>query len=376
MDFALSETQEAVRDLARKIFSDHVRHERLLELERSGEWFDRELWSAVVQGGLPAVVIPERCGGSGLGIVELCLVLEEVGRHVAPVPLFATALLGALPVAEFGTAAQQDRWLRPVVDAGAVLSAALVEVGRSDAAPRTQARRDGAAWRLEGVKECVPAGPLAAAILVPARTPDGVGVFVVEPGPGVRLERQVTTSGEPQSRLTLDGARVAADAVLGDPASGAAIVRFLAQRARLGLAAIQLGVAEAALRDTAAYIAQRKQFGRPIATFQGVALRAADAWIDVEALRAVVLEAAWQAGAGRDAEAAIGAAKWWAAMAGQRVVHTAQHLHGGIGSDLEYPVHRYFLWSKQNGLLLGGAAQHAARLGEWLAGGAASAESR
>jgi acyl-CoA dehydrogenase len=124
---------------------------------------------------------------------------------------------------------------------------------------------------------------------------------------------------------------------------------------------------QSALRDNATYIAQRKQFGRPIATFQGAALRAADAWIDGEALRAVVMQAAWRAGAGRDAAAAIAAAKWWAAQVGQRVVHTAQHLHGGIGSDLEYPVHRYFLWSKQNELLLGGASQQAARLGAWLA---------
>jgi hypothetical protein len=371
MDFALTETQEDIRDLARQIFSDRVRHERLLELERSGEFFDLELWSALVQGGLPGVAIPERCGGSGLGALELCLVLEEQGRCVAPVPLFATALLGALPIACFGTPAQQDRWLRPVVDEGAVLSAALVELGGGDpAAPRAQARREGDGWRLSGVKECVPAAELARVILVPARAPEGVVVCALDPkSAGVAIERQITTSREPQGRLVLDGARVAADDVLGTPAQGAAIVRWLADRAMLGLAAIQLGVAQSALRDTAAYIAQRKQFGRPIATFQGVALRAADAWIDVEALRAVVMQAAWQVSAGRDAGPAIAAAKWWAAEAGSRVVHTAQHLHGGIGSDVEYPVHRYFLWSKQNELLLGGASEQAARIGARLAEG-------
>jgi alkylation response protein AidB-like acyl-CoA dehydrogenase len=373
MDFSLSETQEAIRDLARKIFSDHVKHERLLELEKSGTWFDDALWSAVVSGGLTSVAIPERVGGSGLGILELCLVLEEQGRCVAPVPLWATALCGALPIAEFGTPAQQDRWLRPVVDSAAVLTAALVELGSSDpAAPRTTARKDGAGWRLDGVKECVPAAQKAAAILVPAKSEQGTLLLAVDPKTaGVTLERQVVTSGEPQSRLTLDGVKVAADAVLGDAGSGARNVRWLAERAALGLAAIQLGLAQSALRDTAAYIAQRKQFGRPIATFQGAALRAADAWIDVEALRATVLQAAWQASEGRDAGAAIAAAKWWAATAGSRVTHTAQHLHGGIGSDVEYPVHRYFLWSKQNELLLGGPAQQAAKLGAWLAAGGA-----
>jgi alkylation response protein AidB-like acyl-CoA dehydrogenase len=117
-------------------------------------------------------------------------------------------------------------------------------------------------------------------------------------------------------------------------------------------------------------VTERKQFGKAIATFQGVALRAADAWIDVEALRGVVMQAAWRVAAGRPASAAIATAKWWAATAGSRVVHTAQHLHGGIGSDIEYPIHRFFLWSKQNELLLGGARQQAARLGAHLVRGA------
>jgi len=370
MDFSLSETQESVRDLARQVFTGGVRHERLLELERSGEWFDEELWKALVGAGLPAVAVPERCGGSGLGLLELCLVLEEQGRAVAPVPLFATSLCGALPIAEFGSEAQQDRWLRPLVDEGARLSAALVEPASTDPLlPRCEARREAGGWRLSGVKDCVAVADRAIAVLVPARTPDGVGLFALDPrGAGVAQERQITTHREPQFRLTLEGARVADDAVLGAPGRGAAQLAWLVERATLGLAAIQLGVVQSALRDTAEYIAQRKQFGRPIATFQGVALRAADAWIDVEALRAVVMQAAWQASAGRDAAAAIRAAKWWAAEAGQRVVHTAQHLHGGIGSDIEYPVHRYFLWSKQNELLLGGASQQAARLGLLLTG--------
>jgi len=204
---------------------------------------------------------------------------------------------------------------------------------------------------------------------VPARCEDGVGVFVLDPASeGVTLERQVMTSGEPQSRLTLEGARVPARDVLAPPARGRELVDGLVLHAELALAAIQVGVSEGALADTASYVAQRKQFGRPIATFQGVALRAADAWIDVECLRAAVQQAAWQLSAGRDARAAVAVAKWWAATAGMRVVHTAQHLHGGIGSDIEYPVHRFFLWAKQNELLLGGEMQQLAKLGALLVG--------
>jgi 3-oxocholest-4-en-26-oyl-CoA dehydrogenase beta subunit len=366
MDFSLTEEQEAIRDLARRIFADRVTHERLLELERSGEWFDAALWDELARANLTALAIPEAQGGGGFGIEELCLVLEEQGRHVAPVPLLATSILGALPIAEFGTSEQRQRWLRPVAEEAAVLTAALVEYASADPTlPRSSAKHSGGTWRLDGEKQCVPAAHLARVVLVPARTAEGVGVFLVDPrAPGVTLERQVVTHREPQWRLQLAGAP-AAD-VLGAPGAGAAIVAWIAERAMLALAAIQVGLAEAATRHTAAYISQRKQFGKPIGTFQGVALRAADAWIDVEALRGLVLQAAWRVAAGRPASAQIAAAKWWAATAGQRVVHTAQHLHGGIGSDVEYPIHRFFLWAKQNELLLGGASQQLARLGAFL----------
>jgi 3-oxocholest-4-en-26-oyl-CoA dehydrogenase beta subunit len=374
MDFSPSEDLVAIRDLARQIFADRVSHERLLALERSGEWFDDELWAEIARAGLTALAIPEQYGGGGLGIEELCALLEEQGRYTAPVPLFATSVLGALPIAEFGTAEQRERWLRPVAEDAAVLSAALVEYASSEpAAPRTQATLSGGTWRLDGEKQCVPAADRALVILVPARTPEGVGVFLVEPNaPGVSLERQVATHREPQSRLSLAGAP--AVGVLGAPGAGGAIVEWITERAALALAAIQIGVAEEATRRAARYVTERKQFGKAIATFQGVALRAADSWIDVEALRGVVFQAAWRVAAGRPAAAAIATAKWWAATAGQRVVHTAQHLHGGIGSDVEYPIHRFFLWSKQNELLLGGARQQASQLGAHVASGAYAAE--
>ena len=136
----------------------------------------------------------------------------------------------------------------------------------------------------------------------------------------------------------------------------------------MGLCAIQLGVAEEALRRTAEYITQRKQFNRPIATFQGVTMRAADAYIDIECMRSTLYQAAWRLSAGLSAGPEVAAARWWACRGGQRVVHTAQHLHGGIGSDVDYPIHRFFLWSKQLELMLGGASQQLARLGRMLVG--------
>jgi len=368
MDFKPTEEQQAIRELARQIFGDRVTHERLLALEKSGEWYDTELWSALAEANLTAAALPEALGGGGFGMEELCCVLEEQGRAVAPVPLLATCVLGAMPIAEFGSQEQQERWLRPVAEDGAVLTAALVEYASADpAAPRTVARRAGDGWRLDGEKHCVMAAPLASAVLVPARTDEGVGVFLVDPNArGVSLSRQESSHREPWSRMLLSGAP-ALD-LLGAPDAGAEIVAWIVERAALGLAAIQVGVAEAATHHTARYVSERKQFGRELGTFQGVALRAADAFIDVELLRGMVMQAAWRVGAGQGAHAEIAAAKWWAASAGQRVTHTAQHLHGGIGSDIEYPIHRYFLWSKQNELLLGGPSQQLAELGGYLLG--------
>jgi alkylation response protein AidB-like acyl-CoA dehydrogenase len=144
------------------------------------------------------------------------------------------------------------------------------------------------------------------------------------------------------------------------------MVEWIRDRALVILCATQVGVVEEALRSTAEYTSGRKQFGKPIATFQGVALRAADAYIDVEAMRATAVQAAWRLARGLPASKEVVAAKWWASRGGHRVVHTAQHLHGGMGADVDYPIHRYFLWWKQLDLTLGSSGRHMARLGEEL----------
>ena len=369
MDFSITDEQEAVRELARQIFADRTSHERSKALETSGEWYDTDLWAELVKTNLASLSIPEAYGGGGFGMNEVCFVLEEAGRHVAPVPLLPTIVLGGLPIAEFGSEDQKRKWLTSVSENGTVLTAALSEVGSSDPTrPRVTATPDGHGWRLDGEKVCVPAAALAGAILVPAQTGDGTaGVFIVEPNAsGVKIEKQIAINFEPQGQLTLSGVTVGADAVLGDPKNGAAIVAWILDRALLGLAALQLGTAESAMTQTAAYITERKQFGKPIGSFQAAQLRIADAFIDVEAARSVLQEAAWRVSAGLPAAAEIRAAKWWSAYGGDRVVHTAQHLHGGIGSDVDYPIHRYFLWAQQTGNALGGGHQQLAALGKLL----------
>jgi alkylation response protein AidB-like acyl-CoA dehydrogenase len=370
MDFSYSDEQQAAIELARQILSDHATPQRMRALEQAGgPRFDRELWAKLAEAGLIAAGVPEAQGGAGLGFLTLAGIVEQVGRTVAPVPLLESAVLGALPLAEFGSRAQREAWLPRAARGEAILTAALVEPHRETAAPETRAERDGAGFRLAGRKLCVPAGPIADLVLVPAALDGGLGVFAVESGtPGVTHTALRTTSLQPESRLELDGAR---GELLGSLERGPEIVAWIELRATAALCALATGVCAEALRLTAEYTKTRKQFDQPIATFQAVAQRAADAFIDTEAVRLTALQAAWRIDAGLPAEAQVAAAKYWAAQGGSRVVRAAQHLHGGVGVDREYALHRYYLYARQLELTLGGATTQLRRLGRLIAEDAA-----
>lgn len=365
MNFELSEEQEAVRGLAEQIFQGSTTVERVKTIEAGDERIDRDLWRSLGDANLLGIAVPEEHGGSGLGFIETCLVLEQQGRVVAPVPYWASIVCGALPIAHHGSDEQRQRWLPGVLRGETFVTAALAEAGVNDVlAPRLQATHDGAAWRLDGVKVSVPAAHVADAFLVPAATADGVGVFLVErTAAGVTLEVGPTTDRSLVGNITFNGA---AGETLGGDVSDR-VLSWILDRALLGLAALQVGVCEAAVAMAAEYTSGREQFGRPLSTFQGAQLKAADGYIGTEAIRVTTLQAAWKLDAGRDASSDVMVAKWWASEAGQQVVHIAQHLHGGMGADIDYPVHRYFLWGKQIEDTLGGASAQLARLGATFA---------
>ncbi len=371
MDFAFSEEQVSIRDLARSILEKEVDHERLKRIEAGSEWFDRPLWRTLAEAGLVGIAVPEEAGGMGFGFQEVCILLEEIGRAVAPVPVVPTMVLGALPIAKFGTLEQQKTWLRPVASGDVVLSAGLADTNSDDVAkPATFARRDGSSWILDGEKAFVPMGAQANRIVIPATCEGGdVGLFLVDPQTeGVELQTSFLASGENIATMRIAGLRLNDDDLIGGaPGDGAEQVDWLYQHALVAVAALQLGVSSRALEITSSYVSERVQFGVPIGSFQAVQHRAANGYIDVQAMRWVMWRAAWKLSQGVPAHRDVMVAKFWAADGGSRLANSAQHLHGGIGVDRDYPIHRYFLWSKSLELTLGGVPHQLTDLGRDMA---------
>jgi 3-oxocholest-4-en-26-oyl-CoA dehydrogenase beta subunit len=370
MEFTFTEEQLAVRESAQKIFTSMVTPERVAHLEATEDRVDAELWAELASADLLGIAIPEDYGGAGFGLTEVCLVLEAQGAVVAPVPLLATVVLGAMAIARFGSDAQRARWLPSIASGQSMASGGLVSAATSiGGSPSVVATPDGDGWRLRGVELAVPQAHLASVVVLPARTAEGaVIVTLLDPrAEGVRLERAVTTNRELHPHLHLDNVAIGPDAVLVGPEGGRHALEWSLEVAWTALCAIQVGVCESALTQTAAYLNQRHQFDRPLSTFQGTMLKAADAAIDIEAMRVTLWQAAWRIDTGRPSAEAVAVAKWQAAERGQRAVHATQHLHGGMGADITYPIHRHFLWGKQIELQLGGPSNQLARLGAKIA---------
>jgi 3-oxocholest-4-en-26-oyl-CoA dehydrogenase beta subunit len=364
MDFSPSEAQQDLAELTRRILTDHATSQRLREIESGDSRFDRTLWTELASSDVLGAALPKSVDGGGFGLLEQCGVLIEAGRAVAPVPYLASIVMAASAIAQFGTQEQRDTWAAPAGAGKLVLTAALTEEGGDDLTPSTRAERAAGHWVVSGAKTGVPAGPIADLFLVSAMTSDGPAVFLVTPSDtGVTVRPQRIVDGDTEAQIELDDVHLDDDRVLG---GGAQVLDWLVRRGTIGVCAAQLGTLERALELTSEYASERVQFGRPIGSFQAVAQRLANAFIDVEAVRLTMWQAAWREAEGLPCEAEVATAKFWAAEAGHRVAHTAVHVHGGVGIDLDHHLHRYFVAAKRNEFTLGAATTHLRRLGATL----------
>ncbi|WP_326635569.1 acyl-CoA/acyl-ACP dehydrogenase [Nonomuraea fuscirosea] len=348
MDFNLDETQQDLKKLATEV------------LAREGD--EERLW----QAGLMGVCVPEEAGGAGLGPVEMGVVLREVGARAAAVPALAT-LAGTLTLARHGSADQQRRCAGRITlalrEPGRALSDPLPQgpppqgsspqgpspqgpspqgasaPGASPSGPsQTTASPDGDGWRLSGRKVSVPYP--GEAVLVSADQ----GLFLLDSPP---TRPEFTSTGEPAGTIVLDG--TPAERVAGPEA-----VRDARLILTGAVAAQASGVLAGALELTTSYIKTRKQFGRALAEFQAVTMQIADVYIAGRALDVAMWSGLWRLGEGLPAEEDLALAAYHVSEA-VTALHTCQHLHGGLGLDVTYPLHRYFAQAKHLSHLLGGA---------------------
>jgi alkylation response protein AidB-like acyl-CoA dehydrogenase len=374
MDFDLDESQSEFRDLAAGLLDRVASAES--EPAADGTSYDTTAWKAMAQAGLLEACLPTRAGGAGLGAVGLAVLLREVGARTTQVPVFATLALGALPVARNGTPPQREM-LAAVADGELLLTAAVREPGNLGP-PRTVARRSGEGFILDGVKIGVPYAQQTAHILVPATVPgEGTGVFLIPPdADGLSHHVHPTASGEPASRIGLDAVRAGAGALLGGRADGLA-ARDLNRHAVAGAVAVISGVLAGALRLTTAHVRTREQFGRPLAEFQAVTMQVADVYVAGRALDAAMWAGCWRLGADPsldstahdDTDEVLAVAACSAAGPALRALYTCQHLHGGLGIDVSYPLHRHFGWGTRYAQFLGGERAQLDVLGGLIAGG-------
>ncbi|MFI6034033.1 acyl-CoA dehydrogenase family protein [Streptomyces sp. NPDC051315] len=372
MDFTFTEEQQAAAEAARGVLADVAPDgvpSPALTRGAVADDFDRALWAGLADADLLSLLLDEEFGGAGLDAVALCLVLRESAKVLARVPLLETSAAAAALQA-YGSPELKSALLRPVARGEVVLTvAAHGRTGHDPAELAVTARQDGADWVLDGAQTAVPWAYDADHVLVPAHTGDHHSVLALVPRghEGTALAEQISTTGERLGELRLDSARITARDVI--TADGA--WEWLRGLLATGTCALALGLGERVLRMTGDYTSERKQFGRPIAGFQAVAVQAADRYIDLRAMEVTLWQAAWRIASGAPgtlpASGDIAVAKIWASEGVRRVVQTAQHLHGGFGADVDYPLHRYHAWAKHLELSLGPAAAHEELLGDLLA---------
>ncbi|MFF1447675.1 acyl-CoA dehydrogenase family protein [Streptomyces sp. NPDC058274] len=372
MDFTFTEEQQAAAEAAKAVFAgvapDGVPSPALTP-GAVAEDFDRGLWAKLAGADLLSLLLDEEYGGAGLDAIALCLVLRESAKVLARVPLLESTAAGVTVQAYGGPELKADV-LAPAARGELVLTvAANGRTGHDPAELAVTARQDGDAWVLDGAQTAVPWAHNADFTLVPAHTAAGRTVLALVPRvhEGVVLAEQISTTGERLAELRLESARIAVRDVIDAEGAWESLRALLAT----GTCALSLGLGEAVLGMTSAYTSKREQFGFPVATFQAVAVQAADRYIDLRAMEATLWQAAWRistgAGGALPASGDVAVAKIWASEGVRRVVQTAQHLHGGFGADTDYSLHRYHAWAKQLELSLGPAAAHEEALGDLLA---------
>jgi alkylation response protein AidB-like acyl-CoA dehydrogenase len=350
MDFALSNDQELIRQSVRRFLENECPKDKVRALRASDQGYDLEMWRKMVDLGWMGLAVPEDYGGTGGQFLDLAVLFEEMGRSLLPGPFFSTVGACLLPLLSFGTEEQKQKYVPPIVNGEAIWSLALTEAGRGcDAsAIRLQARAEGDAYVLSGSKSFVPFAKAANHLLVVARTRDGqkseegVTVFIADAKtPGITPESIPTVAEDKRYEVRFEDVRVPQANTLGATDRGWEIVESLLQGAAILKAAEMLGGAQAVLDMTTQYSKERVQFGEVIGSFQAVQHNLVDLFVDIEGLRYLVYQAAWQQSSGSPSALLASMAKAKANDVYQRTCIDGIKLHGAIGFTEELDLGLY-----------------------------------
>ncbi len=380
MDFSFSEEQELLRKTARNLFRDHCPTSLVREMEEDPRGYDSELWRRMAALDWMGLPFSTQYGGADGSFLDLAVLLEEVGRAMAPVPFFSSVVLGGLPLARFGTESQRQEILPLMASGEAILSFALLEPHASyrPQGIRAAAEAVDGGYRLTGEKAFVENAHLATHILCPARTSpgssgsDGITVFILDAGAsGLSMEPLKPISLERQWDLSLRDVFVPESRVLGQVGQGWPIIERTLQWAVAGQCAQAVGGAQAVLEMSVEYAKFRVQFQRPIGTFQAVQHHAANMYSDVETMRLIAYELAWLLSEDRPCAEEVAMAKTWVSTAYTRMTRTGIQIHGGIGLSKDTDPQLYFRRAKAWEPLFGGPDDHRAELADAIRAGTA-----
>jgi len=375
MNFGFNEEQELLRSTARKFFDNECTSETVRKLMEGPEGMTPDLWKKLAEQGWLGLIVPDEHGGMGLGIVDLVVLMEEMGRAVVPGPFFSTVLLGGLAILEAGTDAQKKAWLARLASGEARAALAWMEPS-ADLGARgitLQATGKGGGHTLNGTKLFVQDAHTADVIVVAARTTtgktseEGISLFLVPKGSAGLTVTLLPTMDQTRKlcEVVFKDVAVGPEALMGQAGSGWVPLARIIDKATVGLCAEMCGGAQKVLDMTVEYAKIRQAFGRPIGSYQGVKHKAADMLVDVENSKSITYYAAWAMDEGvAEGPLAVSMAKAYVSDAYRRVAGAGIQLHGGIGFTWEHDLHLYFKRAKGSEFTFGDATWHRERVAQ------------
>jgi alkylation response protein AidB-like acyl-CoA dehydrogenase len=364
MDFTLSEEQEMLKTMARDFLTDKCPKTVVKTMETDEKGYSPEMWAEMAELGWMGLVFPEKYSGSEMTFLDLSVLLEETGRACLPGPFFSTVVLGGLTLLESGSDAQKQEYLPRIAGGEAIFTMALTEAGgKYDAASiRAKAAASGDGYTISGTKMFVPDASVADYILVVARTDEkakadaGLTVFLVDArSPGIKMTPLITMANDKQSEVVFDNVKVSKDSIIGGLNRGWEVVEKTLSRATIGKCCAVIGAMETVLDMTVEYAKERKQYGKPIGSFQVLQHYCANMAIDVDGSRFITYQAAWMLSQGLECRREVAAAKAWVNEAMERVFALAHQIHGAIGVTIDHDLQYYTKRAKAAALIYGTA---------------------